>query len=207
MTPICKDGFLYGQFGIQTFDSVNAQLKCVDLRTGAVRWSTNGFGRGATVLVDNRLVILTERGDLVLAEANTNAYTELGRFQALPFWNGNTNKSWNCPALCDGRVFVRSTSYVACFDLSFPALVLDTPQPLGDGRLQLSARLRSGAPVPPERLEGLQLISSDQAQLPLDQWLLLPDPPVLSDGAIVYPGVEPGPSPNYFFLLRESGSP
>jgi outer membrane protein assembly factor BamB len=32
MTPVCSQGFLYGQFGVLQFDSPTAQLKCIDLR-------------------------------------------------------------------------------------------------------------------------------------------------------------------------------
>ena len=86
MTPICYQGFLYGQFGVQSFDSVTAQLKCVEMRTGVVKWSASNFGRGAVLLARDRLVALTERGQLVLVNPNTNAYTELGRFQAIANW-------------------------------------------------------------------------------------------------------------------------
>src|SRR6266446_2088720 len=43
MTPVCYQGFLYGQFGSGSFDGPNAQLKCIELLTGAKKWSTNGF--------------------------------------------------------------------------------------------------------------------------------------------------------------------
>src|SRR5205814_2723026 len=100
MTPVAYQGFLYGQFGIQTFDSVNAQLKCVDMRTGVVKWSTNGFGRGATILVDDHILTITEKGPLVLSNPNTNAYTEVGRILAIPNYADFTNKCWNAPAVC-----------------------------------------------------------------------------------------------------------
>ena len=60
MTPVCYQGFLYGQFGIQSFDSPSAQLKCIEMRTGTVKWSVTGFGRGATILVDDHILSVTE---------------------------------------------------------------------------------------------------------------------------------------------------
>src|SRR5262249_7765613 len=103
MTPVCYQGFLYGHLGVQSFDSPTAQLKCVDLRTGAIKWSVSNFGRGTTVLVRDRVVSITESGQLVLINPNTNAYTELGRFQAVTNWNVYTNRCWNTPAMSDGR--------------------------------------------------------------------------------------------------------
>src|SRR4030095_6834442 len=92
MTPIAYQGFLYGQFGVQSSDSPSAQLKCVDMLTGAVKWSADGFGRAATLLVDGQVVAVTERGSLVLARADTNSYVELGRFLAIPNYFADTNK-------------------------------------------------------------------------------------------------------------------
>lgn len=128
MTPICHEGHLFGQFGIFSFDSANAELTCMDIRTGAVKWRTPGFGRAGTVLVNNYLVSLTERGQLVLAKPDTNSYVELGRFQALLNYHPDTNKCWNGPAVSDGKIFARSSAFVAAFDLSVPALQLEPPQ-------------------------------------------------------------------------------
>ena len=203
MTPVCHEGFLYGQFGIQSFDSIRAQLKCVDMRTGTVRWSTNGFGRGGTLLVGGHLVVLVETNHLVLAEASPEAYRQLGRFQAFPYWHGSTNKCWNSPAVCEGRLYARSTSYVACFDLSMPKLSLAPPRPSQPGRLQLSARTESGAPVSADRLPGVELRAADDPSEPLEQWLLLTNLPVLQNGELLFQEVETGPSPRYF-ILRET---
>src|SRR5262249_743052 len=121
MTPVAYQGFLYGEFGIQQFDTTpTTQLKCIEMRTGIVKWSTNNFGHGGALLVDGLLVVLSETGDLVLAEPNPDAYTELGRFQAIPNYYGDPNKCWNSPAIADGRVYIRSPSYGACYDLSLP---------------------------------------------------------------------------------------
>jgi hypothetical protein len=122
MTPVCYQGYIYGQFGTAVS---SCYLECIDMRTGELKWATYNFGMGGTLLVDNHLLILTEYGDLVLAEANPSAYTEVARFQAIPDYSAY-NRCWNSPAVADGRVYVRSTSYGAVFDLS----VNDTPPSL-----------------------------------------------------------------------------
>ena len=38
------------------------------MRTGAVKWSTNNFGHGGTLLVNGHLLVLTEKGDLPAAK-------------------------------------------------------------------------------------------------------------------------------------------
>lgn len=88
------DGHLYG------FDDSN--LKCIDWKTGAVKWDKNGLGKGSLAAVNGKLVILSERGELVIAEATPSAFTEVSRTQALSF------KCWSSPAIADGRIYVRN---------------------------------------------------------------------------------------------------
>ena len=114
MTPVCYQGYLYGQFGTAVS---TPYLDCIDMETGNVMWSVPGFGLGGTLLVDNQLLIVTADGNLVLAQPNSTAYTEVARFQAIPGYS-SANRCWNSPAVADGRVYVRSTAYGACFDLS-----------------------------------------------------------------------------------------
>lgn len=202
MTPVVHEGFLYGQFGVQSFESVNAQLKCVELRTGVVKWSVNGFGRGATLLVDNHLVSLTERGALVLVRANTNAYTELARFTAIPNYFGDTNKCWNSPAVCDGKLFVRSTAFVAAFDLSVPALVLDSPQFSASG-FEFAVRTANGAPIDSNRLAGLVVRASSDPALPLPQWNVVMASRALIGGVVRVGPIATDGQPRRFFIVSE----
>jgi outer membrane protein assembly factor BamB len=203
MTPVARQGFLYGQFGIQSFDSVNAQLKCVDLRTGVVKWSVNGFGRGATVLVDDYLVSLTERGQLVLVRPNPTAYTELARFTAIPNYFGDTNKCWNGPAVSDGRLFVRSTAYVAAFDLLVPALVMDGPEFVAPDKFALSIRTANGTPLASNRFASLEVHSSPDPAQALPEWTPLASPAVLTGGIVRVGPVPTNGQPQRFFRASE----
>ena len=109
-TPVVKDGHLYGMFQFKEYGT--GPVKCVELRTGKVKWSQPGFGPGNVILADGKLVILGDAGQLALAEATPSGYKELARFQAI------TGKCWSTPALADGKLFVRSTVEGAAFDLS-----------------------------------------------------------------------------------------
>jgi hypothetical protein len=203
MTPVVRDGFLYGHFGIQTFDSVTAQLKCVDLRTGAVKWTANNFGRGATILWNDYLVSLTERGDLVLVKPVTNAYTELARFTAIPGYHDFTNKCWNGPAVSDGRLYVRSTSFVACFDLSVPALKFDAPLFVASNTIDLAVRTVTGAPVSSNRFTNLEVRAATSLSIATTQWTKLTNSLVLTGGVVRVPNVAPGTNATRYFILNE----
>jgi outer membrane protein assembly factor BamB len=111
-TPVCKDGYLYGMISYKEFG--NGPLKCVDLKTGAVKWAQPGFGTGNVLLAGNNLLALADDGRVAMVEATPAGYRELGRFKAIE------GKCWSNPALSEGRLYVRSTKEGACLDLSAP---------------------------------------------------------------------------------------
>ncbi len=108
-TCVVHDGYLYGFHGRQ---EAGAALRCVELKTGKIRWTRPRYGCGSLVLADGLLLILTERGDLVLAEPSPDAYREKAHvhvFDALP-----------CraqPALADGRLYARDGAELKCWNL------------------------------------------------------------------------------------------
>lgn len=204
MTPVAYQGFLYGPFGIQQADFTPATaLKCIDMRTGQVRWSVDNFGHGGTMLVDNQLVVITETGDLVLVKPDPTAYTELGRFQAIPDYNGDTNKCWNSPAIADGRVYIRSTSLLACYDLSVPGLKVDPLQVTSANKFQLAARTADGSAIDSNRFAGIEFWSSTNPASPLTQWTKLTNTLVLTNGVVRATNVDGTGFTKRFFIVSE----
>jgi len=63
------------------------------------------------LLADGHLIIQCENGDLALARAKPDAHELIAR---IPSLDGRT---WNNPALTDGRLFVRHESAMACYNL------------------------------------------------------------------------------------------
>ena len=109
-TPVQKDGYLYGMISFKRFG--RGPLKCVDLKTGAVKWEQEGFGAGQVMLAGDYLVALSDAGDVVVIEPSPEHYQERARFKAL------AGKCWSSPGLSQGRLYVRSTKEGACFELS-----------------------------------------------------------------------------------------
>ena len=105
-TPVLKDGFLYGMFQFKEYGK--GPVKCVDLATGEVKWSQDGFGPGNVLLVGNQIMALSDAGELVRFEAKPSGYKELSRQKVL------TGKCWTTPSIANGKIFVRSTVEAAC---------------------------------------------------------------------------------------------
>ncbi len=108
-TPVVSKGFLYGLYGFKEFKTM--PLKCVEITTGKELWSQDGFGQGGTILVEDNVLIQGDQGQLVLAKATSEKYTELARAQVL------SGKCWTMPTVANGLVFCRSTKEIVCLDL------------------------------------------------------------------------------------------
>ena len=99
---------MYGFHGRQEF---GPSFRAVELRTGKVRWSQDGFQAGSVVLAGNRLVILRESGELILAAASPDAFRPVARAQILPA----TVRAF--PAIADGLLYARNDKTLVCLDL------------------------------------------------------------------------------------------
>lgn len=201
-TPVAYQGTVIGPF---LPDDDTAELRCIDLLTGEPRWSVPGFGRGGILLVGTNLLLSTERGELVLAEANTNAFVELARFQALPNYDPFRNKCWNALALSDGQVYLRSSAYALRFDLSLPIapeLKMESPQPTTAGGLNLTIRTVSGTPLDSNRLTGMEVRASTNIALPTALWPKLTNALVFTNGFVQLTNVD-ATAPARFFIVTE----
>ena len=87
-------------------------LVCLDAKTGARQWKEGRYGYGQLILAMGHLIILTGSGELALVPARSEQPREIFRFQAI------SGKTWNHPALAEGRLLVRNSVEMACFDLS-----------------------------------------------------------------------------------------
>jgi hypothetical protein len=205
ITPVARNGCVFGTFG-NDMNRPSNQLKCVDLRTGAAKWSQSGFGRGGLLIVGDYIMALTETGQLVLAQANTNAYVEVGRFTAIPGYSSDYNKCWTVPAIADGKVYVRSTSWGAAFDFSLPdprpALTLDPPQPSPGNQFELTVRTADGTPLDSNRLAGMEVWASTNLALAVSAWPKLTNTLRLTNGVGRIRNVE-GSLPRQYFIVRE----
>jgi hypothetical protein len=84
MTPIYHQGYLYGSSGQ---GSGEAELRAVHYRSGKIMWSEPGLGRATLLYVDGHFVVLTERGRVLLIEANPKRYKMVA--DAMPLLPGS----------------------------------------------------------------------------------------------------------------------
>ncbi len=85
---------------------------CVRVSDGARRWKRGRYGHGQTLFVSGVLLVLSEPGDLVLLEPNSETHKEYSRFPVLE------GRAWNTPALAGDYLLVRNDREAACYQLA-----------------------------------------------------------------------------------------
>lgn len=118
--PVLMDGFLYGFTGRNEPD---AHFRCVDFRTGAVRWDREErfpkhafaqppvFGRGSMIVADGKIIALGEGGLLGVFRPSPDRCEELARWQVPHF----KHPCWAAPVLSDRRLYLRSEQSLVCY--------------------------------------------------------------------------------------------
>jgi outer membrane protein assembly factor BamB len=89
------------------------RLRCLDWKTGHVKWTQRGLGKGSLMLADGKLIIMGDRGHLAIAEASPDAYNELSRAKVL------SGLCWTVPVLSGGKIYCRNhEGDLLCLDVS-----------------------------------------------------------------------------------------
>ena len=101
--PVYHEGHLYGFKG--------QFLTCVDAETGKRVWKSRPPGGRGLILVDGHLVISAAQGNIVIAEASPEGYSEISRLRALD----GTGLTW--PSFAGGKVFVRNLSEMVAVNI------------------------------------------------------------------------------------------
>ena len=100
---VIHEGHAYG------FD--NRILAAIDLETGERVWKGGRYGHGQLILIPDQdlLLVLSEKGEIVLVRAKPSGHEELARMPAIE------GKTWNHPVLVGDLLLVRNAREMAAF--------------------------------------------------------------------------------------------
>ena len=123
-TPVHLDGYLYASSGRH---EENAELRCIELRTGKIMWSEPGLGRTSLLYVDGHFVCLTERGGVLLVRVSPEkldvvAATILPVKEPAAGLDGGPPRllrypAWAAPILSHGLVYLRGGDRLVFLEL------------------------------------------------------------------------------------------
>ncbi|MDB5387385.1 MAG: outer rane biosis protein BamB [Planctomycetaceae bacterium] len=101
------DGMVYGS-------SDPGVLRCLDLKTGDVKWENRSVGKGAITCADGHIYVRSEKGPVALVELNPEKYVETGRFEQPDRSNA---ESWAHPVVSHGKLFLRDQDLLLAYDV------------------------------------------------------------------------------------------
>jgi len=121
-SSVLVDGHVYG-FDIRGAQpsrhrSSRGAFRCMDFKTGETRWSSDRLGQATIAVADGRLILLDDRGEIVLVRVNSERYEELARANIFP-----GEVCWTAPSLHRNCLYVRSPTRAACVYLGNPEVL------------------------------------------------------------------------------------
>jgi outer membrane protein assembly factor BamB len=103
---LVHDGNIYG------FDG--GIFACIGMQDGKRKWKGGRYEKGqAFLLADSGLIlVVSERGELVLLRASPDKHQELAKIPAL------NDKTWNHPVVVGNRLYLRNAEEAVCYELN-----------------------------------------------------------------------------------------
>ncbi|QDS99447.1 outer membrane protein assembly factor BamB family protein [Adhaeretor mobilis] len=108
---VLHEGSLFG-FDGNTHSRRNGTIRCIDHATGELRWKERGYGIGSLLLAGERIIALSDEGELLVLKPTPEKFELLASCQVIQ------GKCWTPPVLCEGLLYVRNaTGKLICIDL------------------------------------------------------------------------------------------
>ncbi|MBT5925849.1 MAG: PQQ-binding-like beta-propeller repeat protein [Verrucomicrobia bacterium] len=99
---VARDGFVYG------LD--DGMMACINLENGRRQWKEGRYGHGQMFLLENAIMVLSEKGDVIWMEINPNEPKIISQWHALD------GKTWNPPCLAWPYLLLRNDQEAVCFE-------------------------------------------------------------------------------------------
>jgi outer membrane protein assembly factor BamB len=90
-------------------------LHCIERKTGNIAWSKKEIGKYHAALLrtgDDKLLMLSDLGQLILLDPSPDGYKELARSQVV-----KKEQIWAHPALANGKVYLRDEKEIICLQM------------------------------------------------------------------------------------------
>ena len=115
-TAIFHDQYLYASSGRHPY---NAELRCIEAKSGKVMWSRRDLNRCSLLYVDDHFVCLGEYGILRLIKADPTRYQEVTWVSLVGEGNRPLLRTpaWAAPILSHGLLYVRGEDRLVCAEL------------------------------------------------------------------------------------------
>jgi outer membrane protein assembly factor BamB len=84
----------------------------VEFATGVQKWIFPGVGVGGIMVADHKIILLSDKGELVAGEVSPESFTPISRAQVIGA------SCWCAPTLANGRIYCRNNKGdLVCLDV------------------------------------------------------------------------------------------
>lgn len=105
-SSVLWQGHVYGA------DAKDKSLKCLEWQSGDIKWTYPDIGLGSLMMADGKLIVLSDKGKLLIGPASPKAFEPTATAQILE------GKCWTVPVLSNGRLYARnSEGDLVCVDM------------------------------------------------------------------------------------------
>ena len=104
-TPVLIDGHLYGFHGMA---QRSQEFRCVEMRTGVVKWAMPLMGAGTATLINGVLFLIRDDGQIFQIRPSAEKLDVMGNYKVLD------GKIRAYPAVGEGLICLRNTKMLAC---------------------------------------------------------------------------------------------
>ena len=86
---------------------------CIDIETGERKWKRGRYGKGQVLLLldSNAMLVISEKGELVLLKTDAEQNVELSKLKVFD------SKTWNHPIIVGDRLYLRNDREAVCLVL------------------------------------------------------------------------------------------
>jgi len=108
-SPILYDKHIY----VVTGNNDRGDLACFEFATGKEKWRDGTFGAGSIKIAGDKLIALSEKGELRVGPASPEGFRPTGKMQVL------SGRCWVAPVLSHGRIYCKNNEgKLVCLDVS-----------------------------------------------------------------------------------------
>jgi len=104
----CRGDFIYGSIG----GNGTSRIAAVEWKTGEVVWQEGGYHKALALWADEKLLFLSEDGELTLARVTPDRFEHLA---SAPIARAN---AWTLPTLAGTTLYIRDEEKILALDLS-----------------------------------------------------------------------------------------
>ena len=101
--------------GNYIYGSSGSTLACIDLKTGEEMWRERSAGKGAIIVVDNKIILRAEKGTVALVALNPKEYKEISNFNQP---DRTRARAWSHPVVSDGVLYLKDQGLLLAYDLN-----------------------------------------------------------------------------------------